>query len=60
MILLAPLMAFNGMELGFVWGEFTTNFVRESLGENSIGYVMGIFGAVNVVSSYGIGRLSDR
>jgi len=60
MIFLASLLMFNGIELGFVYGEFTANFVRESLGEGSIGYIMGIFGAVNVFASFVFGRLHDK
>ena len=60
MILLAMPMILNGMELGFLYGEFTTNYVGESLGGKSIGYIMGIFGAVAVVGSYAVGRICDR
>ena len=60
MVVLAPLMLFNGIQQGFTSSEFTTNFIRESLGEASIGYVMAVFGATNVLFSIGIGRLADK
>ncbi|KDO24686.1 hypothetical protein SPRG_10220 [Saprolegnia parasitica CBS 223.65] len=60
MLVLAPLMLFNGIQQGFTSSEFTTNFIRESLGEASIGYVMAVFGATNVLFSIGIGRLADK
>ncbi|OQS00730.1 UNC93-like protein 3-like [Achlya hypogyna] len=60
MLVLLPLMLFNGIQQGFTSSEFTTNFIRESLGEASIGYVMAVFGAMNVVFSIGVGRLADK
>ncbi|KAF0695133.1 Aste57867_14030 [Aphanomyces stellatus] len=60
MIVLIPVWLVSGLQLGFVSGEFTSNFIRESLGSASIGYVMAVFGVVNVVCSYWFGKLADK
>ncbi|KAH9161908.1 hypothetical protein LEN26_001206 [Aphanomyces euteiches] len=60
MLILAPVFILSGLEQGFASGEFTSNFIRESLGSSSIGYVMAIYGSTNVVASYAFGRLADK
>ncbi|EQC41016.1 hypothetical protein SDRG_02074 [Saprolegnia diclina VS20] len=60
MVVFAPLMLFTGIQQGFTSSEFTSSFIRESLGEASIGYVMAVFGGMSVVFSYILGRVTDR
>ncbi|ETV80307.1 hypothetical protein, variant 3 [Aphanomyces astaci] len=60
MVVLAPVFVLNGLQQGFATGEFTSNFIRESVGGASIGYVMALYGGCNVVSSYGFGKLADK
>ncbi|ETV80314.1 hypothetical protein, variant 1 [Aphanomyces astaci] len=60
MLILLPMFFFGGVMRGFAMGEFTSNIVRQSLGSASIGYIMTVYGAVNVMGSYGFGKLTDR
>ncbi|KAF0695134.1 Aste57867_14031 [Aphanomyces stellatus] len=60
MLALAPVFVLNGLQQGFATSEFTSNFIRESLGSASIGYVMAVFGVVNVLASYTFGKLADK
>jgi MFS family permease len=60
MCLITPLMIYTGLEQGFIWGDFTTNFVKPSVGEGDVGYVMALFGIVDVIFSGLLGFLSDR
>ncbi|KAF0695138.1 Aste57867_14035 [Aphanomyces stellatus] len=60
MLCLMPVIVINGLQQGFASGEFTSNVIRESLGGPSIGYVMALYGGVNVLSSYGFGRVADK
>ncbi|ETW09637.1 hypothetical protein H310_00167 [Aphanomyces invadans] len=60
MMALAPVFFLNGLQQGYATSEFTSNFVRLSLGSTSIGYVTAVFGVVNVAGSYAIGKLADR
>ncbi|OQR96047.1 hypothetical protein THRCLA_07392 [Thraustotheca clavata] len=60
MVVLSPLLLFTGIQQGFISSEFTSNYIRESLGEASIGYVMAVFGVMSVFFSYVIGRVADR
>ncbi|ETW09636.1 hypothetical protein, variant [Aphanomyces invadans] len=59
-LILLPMFLFGGVQRGFAMGEFTSSFIRESLGSASIGYVMTVYGAVTVLGSYGFGKLTDR
>ncbi|KAF0695131.1 Aste57867_14028 [Aphanomyces stellatus] len=60
MLVLAPTMILNGIQQAFLSGEFTSNFIRESLGSASIGYVFVLVGLVSVTSSFVFGKLADR
>ncbi|KAF0695135.1 Aste57867_14032 [Aphanomyces stellatus] len=60
MVVLAPVFMFTGLLRGFAMGEFTANFIRESLGSSNIGYIMALYGGINVVASYGVGKLADK
>jgi MFS family permease len=58
--LITPLMIYTGLEQGFIWNDYTTNYVKPSVGEKNIGYVMAVFGIVDVIFSALLGTLSDR
>lgn len=59
MVLLIPLLFLSGLEQGWVFGDFTKAFIAPSLGKENIGYVMACFGAVDALSSFALGKLSD-
>jgi predicted MFS family arabinose efflux permease len=59
MISIIPLIMYTGLEVSFIWSDFTTNYIANSLGIENIGYCMAIFGAADVVASIGLGKLSD-
>lgn len=59
MLCLIPLIMYSGLEMGFIWGDFTSNWVKPSVGTNNIGYVMAAFGASDVLSSVLLGKVSD-
>jgi hypothetical protein len=59
-LMLTPLLLFNGIQQSFVSGEFTANFIRPSLGQAAIGNVMAVWGFVNVLACFGFGRLAQR
>merc|ERR1712216_425531 len=59
MLCLIPLIMYSGLEMGFIWGGFTSNWVKPSVGTNNIGYVMAAFGASDVIFSALLGRISD-
>ena len=60
MCLLIPLFVFNGLEQAFIWGDFTSHFVKESVGPDSIGYIMVVYGASNAFGSFLCGRYADK
>jgi len=59
MVSVIPLIMYTGLEVSFIWSDFTTNYIAGSLGVQNIGYCMAIFGAADVVGSIGLGKLSD-
>eukprot|EP01059_Diplonema_ambulator_P015123 TRINITY_DN2621_c1_g4_i2.p1 TRINITY_DN2621_c1_g4~~TRINITY_DN2621_c1_g4_i2.p1 ORF type:complete len:205 (+),score=83.28 TRINITY_DN2621_c1_g4_i2:106-720(+) len=59
MLYLIPLIMYNGMEQGFIWGDFTSNWVKPSVGLENIGYVMAAFGATDALGSFILGKVSD-
>eukprot|EP00756_Hemistasia_phaeocysticola_P013055 Hpha_TRINITY_DN15248_c0_g1::TRINITY_DN15248_c0_g1_i1::g.67783::m.67783 len=59
MLCLIPLIMYSGLEMGFIWGDFTSNWVKPSVGTNNIGYVMAAFGASDVLFSALLGKVSD-
>ncbi|KAF0718653.1 hypothetical protein AaE_010603 [Aphanomyces astaci] len=60
MLALTPIMLLNGLQQGFLSGEFTSNVVRESLGSAAIGTVFAVVGLVSVSSSFVFGKLADK
>lgn len=59
MATLMPLCFFSGLEQAFAYGQFTSKFVKLSLGQKSIGYIMVLYGLIEVVGSIGAGKLSS-
>lgn len=56
---LIPIIMYSGLEMGFIWGDFTSNYVKPTLGKAKIGYVMCIFGCADIMFSYIFGKISD-
>ncbi|XP_052170827.1 UNC93-like protein 3 isoform X2 [Diospyros lotus] len=59
MLLLAPLIAYSGLQQAFVWAEFTKYIVKPTLGVSGVGGAMAVYGAVDAVFSLGAGRLTS-
>ena len=55
--LLVCYMVYSGMEMVFMWSDFTSNYVQPN--DLNIGYVTAVFGAVDAVSSAIVGKVSD-
>jgi len=60
LLLLIPIIFYSGMEQGFVFGSFTSDIVQTTIGKGKIGFVMTVFGAVNVAGSFFLGKVADR
>uniref|UniRef100_A0A673XUG0 Protein unc-93 homolog A n=1 Tax=Salmo trutta TaxID=8032 RepID=A0A673XUG0_SALTR len=58
-VFLIPVTAYIGLELGFLNGEYTKEYVTCALGLHFVGYVMICFGATSSLFSYAFGRLSQ-
>jgi MFS family permease len=56
---LIPIIMYSGLEMGFIWGDFTSNYVQPTLGSAKIGYVMCIFGCADIMFSFFFGKISD-
>ena len=50
--LLIPLFLYNGLSLGFLFGDFTNDVIHPALGLDNTGFVMATFFFVNAVFSY--------
>ncbi|KAI4987402.1 hypothetical protein ZWY2020_020202 [Hordeum vulgare] len=59
MLLLAPLLAYYGLQKAFVWAVFTKSVVTPVLGVAGVGGAMAVYGAAGVVSSLVAGRLTS-
>jgi MFS family permease len=59
MLFLLPLFFYSGIEQGFVFGSYTSDIISRTLGKGYIGFVMTVFGAVDVIGSAGLGKLAD-
>jgi len=56
MLMLIPVTYYNGLEQGFIMGDFTS-LTKESLGTREwVGFSMAVFGVVNALSSVLAGR----
>uniref|UniRef100_A0ACD5Y9D0 Uncharacterized protein n=1 Tax=Avena sativa TaxID=4498 RepID=A0ACD5Y9D0_AVESA len=58
MLLLAPLLAYYGLQKAFVWAVFTKSIVTPVLGVAGVGGAMALYGTAGVVSSLVAGRLT--
>lgn len=58
MLLLAPLLAYYGLQKAFVWAVFTKSIVTPVLGVAGVGGAMALYGTSGVVSSLVAGRLT--
>jgi MFS family permease len=70
MLLLLPVFFFSGLEQGFIFGSFTGDIIKGSVGVGmrfinlinsvgKVGFIMALFGAVNTLSSLIMGKVSD-
>lgn len=57
--ILLPAIILSGFEQGFIWNDFSTNYVIPVLGKSNLGYVMACFGAADATGSLLMGKLSD-
>ncbi|XP_031437950.2 protein unc-93 homolog A-like [Clupea harengus] len=58
-VLLIPVTSYIGLELGFLNGDYTKDYVTCALGIHFVGYVMICFGVTGSLFSYAFGRLSQ-
>ncbi|CAB1340305.1 unnamed protein product [Coregonus sp. 'balchen'] len=58
-VLLIPVTAYIGLELGFLYGQYTKEYLTCALGIHLVGYVMICFGATSSLFSYVFGHLSQ-
>ncbi|KAM0921642.1 hypothetical protein ACQ4PT_006614 [Festuca glaucescens] len=58
MLLLAPLLAYYGLQKAFVWAVFTKSIVTPVLGVAGVGGAMALYGTSGVISSLVAGRLT--
>jgi len=59
LMLLVPMILYNGLEMGFIWGDFTKYYAVPALGQDNMPFVMCAFGATDALASLLFGRLSD-
>ncbi|PRP74058.1 hypothetical protein PROFUN_08682 [Planoprotostelium fungivorum] len=55
MLIMIPILYYNGLEQGFITGDFTAN-TKEQRSREWVGFSMAVFGVVNAVSSVLAGR----
>jgi len=60
MLFLIPTLFYSGIEMGFIFGDFTKECISNPLGTGWIGFVMSVFGATDAIGSFVLGRLSDK
>ena len=60
LLLLIPVIVYNGVSVAFSSGAFTRSCIKESLGTGWVGYVQAGNAGVNMLASFIAGRLSDR
>eukprot|EP01126_Amoeba_proteus_P052228 TRINITY_DN6291_c0_g1_i2.p1 TRINITY_DN6291_c0_g1~~TRINITY_DN6291_c0_g1_i2.p1 ORF type:complete len:464 (+),score=69.34 TRINITY_DN6291_c0_g1_i2:129-1394(+) len=59
MLLMIPIFFYCGVEQGYVFGSFTGDIITKSAGVGKVGFVMALFGAVDTIASYTMGKISD-
>lgn len=60
MLLLIACIIYSGAEQAFIFVNFTKDIIGQIMGTQAIGWVMAVFGAVNVLSSLALGKITDR
>jgi len=60
MVFLLPAFFYTGTIDGIFSGSYTKDIITRTMGIGAIGFVMTIFGIVNVLSCFIIGKLADR
>ncbi|KAG6434075.1 hypothetical protein SASPL_105696 [Salvia splendens] len=58
-LLVIPLIAYSGLQLAFVWAEYTKEIVNPVLGEQGVGGAMAIYGVFDAISSLAAGRFTS-
>ncbi|XP_072028534.1 protein unc-93 homolog A-like [Amphiura filiformis] len=58
MFLLIPLIIYNGVELGFAYGDFTKAYISCTQGVQTIGFVMTAYGVGGGISALFLGLIS--
>ncbi|XP_072051477.1 protein unc-93 homolog A-like [Amphiura filiformis] len=58
MFLLIPLIVYNGLELGFAYGDFTKAYISCTQGVQTIGFVMTAYGVAGGISALFLGIIS--
>ncbi|XP_072041292.1 protein unc-93 homolog A-like [Amphiura filiformis] len=58
MFLLIPLIVYNGLELGFAYGDFTKAFISCTQGVQTIGFVMTAYGIGGGISALFLGIIN--
>ena len=59
MLRLLPIMFYSGLEIGYVTGNFTSDFVSTYLDTSDVGFVMAAFYFANALASMLFSRISD-
>jgi predicted MFS family arabinose efflux permease len=58
-LFMIAIIVYSVVEQGFIFVNFTGDVISPTLGTENIGWAMAGFGAVNVVASFGFGKLAD-
>eukprot|EP01029_Cantina_marsupialis_P005652 TRINITY_DN16172_c0_g1_i1.p1 TRINITY_DN16172_c0_g1~~TRINITY_DN16172_c0_g1_i1.p1 ORF type:complete len:536 (-),score=129.74 TRINITY_DN16172_c0_g1_i1:221-1828(-) len=58
MLLIVPMIFFNGMSLSFMFGDYTGDLVKPTLGKSYVGFVLAVFYGINAICSYANGRIA--
>ncbi|XP_074641817.1 protein unc-93 homolog A-like isoform X2 [Tubulanus polymorphus] len=58
MLTLLPISFAAGMQMAYMFADFTQNYITCALGMNWVGYAMTAFGATDMICSYGVGEIT--
>jgi MFS family permease len=59
LLAISPMVAYAGLQSGWVFSTFNSDYVAISLGRPNIGFMITIYGALGAVFSLASGKLSD-
>ncbi|KAL2650261.1 hypothetical protein R1flu_018389 [Riccia fluitans] len=59
MLFLICLLVYTGMQQAFIWGDFTRDIIKPTLGLSWVGGVMAFYGASDTIASVVAGRFSS-